>query len=68
MIERVAFSWVRGASDFTLLLTSFGVHFVVSAIFLMYVGGLGQDFDRAGWITDTFSDRCRSPSRCSTSW
>ena len=29
LIERIAFSRVRGASDFTLLLTSFGVHFVV---------------------------------------
>ena len=37
IIERVAFSRVRGADDFTLLLTSFGVHFVVSAIFLLYV-------------------------------
>ena len=36
VIERVAFSRVRGADDFTLLLTSFGVHFVVSAIFLLY--------------------------------
>ena len=34
-IERVAFSRVRGASDFTLLLTSFGVHFVVFSIFLL---------------------------------
>ena len=37
-IERLAFSRVRGASDFTLLLTSFGIHFLVSAVFLMYVG------------------------------
>ena len=34
-IEFVAFRWVRGASDFTMLLTSFAVHFLVQAIFVM---------------------------------
>lgn len=55
IIEQVAFRWVRGAPDFTLLLTSFGVHFVVEAIFLMYVSTSVRSFDRTGWITDTFS-------------
>ena len=55
VIERVAFSRVRGAGDFTLLLTSFGVHFVVSAIFLLYVSASVKTFTRPGWVTDTYS-------------
>lgn len=55
VIERVAFSRVRGASDFTLLLTSFGVHFVVSAIFLLYVSASVKQFNRPGWVSDTYS-------------
>jgi branched-chain amino acid transport system permease protein len=53
LIEQVAFRWVRGASDSTLLLTSFGVHFVVEAIFLMYVSASVKTFNRPGWITRT---------------
>ncbi len=53
VIERVAFSRVRGASDFTLLLTSFGVHFVVSAIFLLYVSASVKNFNRPGWTTSS---------------
>ncbi|MFW2333537.1 branched-chain amino acid ABC transporter permease [Ilumatobacter sp.] len=55
VIEWVAFSRVRGADDFTLLLTSFGVHFVVSAFFLLYVSASVKNFDRPGWVTDTYS-------------
>ena len=55
IIERVAFSRVRGSSDFTLLLTSFGVHFVVSAIFLLYVSASVKTFSRPGWVTNTLS-------------
>ena len=55
VIERLAFSRVRGADDFTLLLTSFGVHFVVSAIFLLYVSASVKTFSRPGWVTDTFA-------------
>ena len=55
VIERVAFSRVRGANDFTLLLTSFGVHFVVSAFFLLYVSASVKNFDRPGWVANTFS-------------
>lgn len=54
VIERVAFSRVRGASDFTLLLTSFGVHFVVSALFLLYVSASVRTFSRPGWVADTY--------------
>lgn len=55
VIERVAFSRVRGASQFTMLLTSFGVHFVVSAIFLLYVSASVKNFERPSWITNTFA-------------
>lgn len=55
LIERVAFSRVRGSSDFTLLLTSFGVHFVVFAIFLLYVSASVKTFPRPGWVTNTYS-------------
>ncbi len=55
IIEQVAFRWVRGAEDFTMLLTSFGVHFVVEAIFLMYVSASVKSFNRPTWIARTFS-------------
>jgi len=55
LIERIAFSRVRGASDFTLLLTSFGVHFIVAAGFLLYVGGAVKQFDRPGWFANTWA-------------
>ncbi|MBC8196056.1 MAG: branched-chain amino acid ABC transporter permease [Acidimicrobiia bacterium] len=55
LIERVAFSRVRGADDFTLLLTSFGVHFVVSAIFLLYVSASVKTFPRPTWVTNTYA-------------
>lgn len=55
VIEWVAFSRVRNADDFTMLLTSFGVHFVVSAIFLLYVSASVKNFSRPAWVTDTFS-------------
>lgn len=53
LIEQVAFRWVRGAPDSTLVLTSFGVHFVVEAIFLMYVSASVKTFVRPRWITNT---------------
>lgn len=55
LIEQIAFRRVRGAPDFTLLLTSFGVHFVVRAGFLMYVSASVKTYNRPGWITNTFS-------------
>lgn len=53
VVEQVAFRRVRGAADSTLLLTSFGVHFVVEAIFLMYVSASVKTFARPSWITRT---------------
>jgi len=55
LIERIAFSRVRGADDFTLLLTSFGVHFVVSAIFLLHVSASVKTFPRPSWVTNTYA-------------
>ncbi|NOX30550.1 MAG: branched-chain amino acid ABC transporter permease [Actinobacteria bacterium] len=55
LIERIAFSRVRGASDFTLVLTSFGIHFFVSAVFVMYVGARVKTFSEPGWVFDTIS-------------
>ena len=54
-IDAVAFRWVRGSSDFTMLLTSFGVHFVVQAVFVMYVTANVANFPRPGWIDETWS-------------
>lgn len=54
-IEWIAFSRVRSGSDFTLLLTSFGVHYVVSALLLMYVSASTKTFSRPGWVSDTYS-------------
>ncbi|HSL58334.1 MAG TPA: branched-chain amino acid ABC transporter permease [Acidimicrobiales bacterium] len=54
VIEFVAFRWVRGAPDFTMLLTSFGVHFVVQALFVMFVSANLRQFPRPGWIFDTW--------------
>ena len=49
-IEFVAFRWVRGSSDFTMLLTSFAVHFVVQAVFVMSMGASVRSFPRPGWV------------------
>lgn len=55
VIEFLAFRWVRGADDFTMLLTSFGVHFVVVALFVMFVSPKPKNFEKPGWIFDTFT-------------
>ncbi len=52
-IEFLAFRWVRGADEFTMLLTSFGVHFVVSALFLMFVSAKPLAFPKPSWIFNT---------------
>ncbi len=54
-LELVAFRWVRGASDFAMLLMSFGVHFVVQAGFVMFVSANSRGFDRPDWINRTVS-------------
>ena len=55
LVEFVAFRWVRSSTDFAMLLTSFGVHFVVQAGFVMFVSASSRHFDRPGWITATIS-------------
>jgi branched-chain amino acid transport system permease protein len=52
-IEFIAFRWVRGADDFTMLLTSFGVHFVVVALIVMFVSAKPKNFEKPDWIFDT---------------
>ena len=52
-IEFVAFRRVRSGGDFTMLLTSFGVHFVSQASFVMFVSASSRNFERPGWITST---------------
>ena len=52
-IEFLAFRWVRGESEFTMLLTSFGVHFVVAALFVMYVSPRLQNIPKPEWIFET---------------
>lgn len=52
-IEFLAFRWVRGANEFTMLLTSFGVHFVVAAFFVMYVSPRPRNIPKPGWVFDT---------------
>ena len=54
-IEFVAFRRVRGAPDFTMLLTSFGIHFLVQAVFVMSVGARFNNFQRPPWIFDTWT-------------
>lgn len=54
-IEAVGFRRVRGASDFTLLLTSFGIAVLVRAAFAMWVSTTPRQFSRPAWIFDTFS-------------
>ena len=53
VIEFLAFRWVRGAPDFTMLMTSFGIHFVVQALFVMYVSANFRQFPRPDWIFNT---------------
>jgi branched-chain amino acid transport system permease protein len=51
--ERVAFRRVRGASEFTLLLTSFGAAIVIQTLFRMYVSAKPRQFSTPGWRFDT---------------
>ncbi|MCP4422258.1 MAG: branched-chain amino acid ABC transporter permease [Chloroflexi bacterium] len=49
----VAFRRVRGSSDFTMLLTSFGLVIFVRAAFSHWVELKPRNFDKATWIFDT---------------
>lgn len=50
--ERVAFRRVRGAGEFTMVLTSFGVAILVQALFRMFVSAKPRQFPRPEWIFD----------------
>ena len=51
--ERVAFRWVRGASPFTLLLTSFALEQLSHAVWAIFVSPSPQSFPGPGWVFDT---------------
>ncbi len=53
LTERVAFRRVRGGSEFTMLLTSFGIAIVIQALIRMYISAGPRQFDQPGWINDT---------------
>ncbi len=53
-IEVIGFRRLRGADDFTLLLTSFGIAVLVRAAFSMWVSTTPRQFSRPAWIFDTF--------------
>lgn len=53
--EAVAFKRVRGADEFTLLLTSFGVGIIIQALFRIYVSPVKESFPQPGWVFDTVS-------------
>lgn len=53
--ERVAFRQVRGANEFTLLLTSFGLGIIIQALFRMYVSPTPQQFARPEWVFERVS-------------
>ncbi len=53
LTERVAFRRVRGSSEFTMLLTSFGLAIVIQALFRMYLSAVPRQFDKPSWINNT---------------
>lgn len=52
-VEFLAFRWVRGASDFAMVLTSFGVHFVVVALIVIFIDPVPKNFEKPSWIFNT---------------
>jgi branched-chain amino acid transport system permease protein len=52
-VEVVAFRRVRGASPFTLLLTSFALEILSHALWKLFVGSERKLFDKPGWAFDT---------------
>jgi branched-chain amino acid transport system permease protein len=53
-MEVVAFRWVRNASPFTLLLTSFGVAIVIQGFFQIAVSPKARRYDKPSWVFDTW--------------
>lgn len=54
LVERVAFRWVRGASPFTMLLTSFAIERLSRAGWQVFVSPKKQTFPRPSWAFDTW--------------
>ena len=52
--ERIAFRWVRGSSEFTMLLTSFAVERLSHALWAVFVGPTKKSFAGPSWAFDTF--------------
>ena len=53
LIERVAFRWVREASPFTMLLTSFAIEQLSHACWAIFVSPSPQSFPGPSWVFDT---------------
>jgi branched-chain amino acid transport system permease protein len=53
-IERVAFRWVRDASPFTMLLTSFAIERLSHALWQVVVSPKKKSFSGPGWAFDTW--------------
>ncbi|HWM20902.1 MAG TPA: branched-chain amino acid ABC transporter permease [Ilumatobacteraceae bacterium] len=53
-IERVAFRWVRNASPFTMLLTSFAIERLSHALWQVLVSPKKKSFPGPGWAFDTW--------------
>lgn len=51
--ERVAFRWVRHASPFTMLLTSFALERLSHALWQVFVSPNNKAFSGPGWVFDT---------------
>lgn len=54
-VERVAFRWVRNASPFTMLLTSFAIERLSHALWQVLVSPKKQTFSGPAWAFDTWS-------------
>lgn len=52
--ERVAFRWVRNASPFTMLLTSFAIERLSHALWQIFVSPKAQAFPKTSWAFNTF--------------
>jgi branched-chain amino acid transport system permease protein len=51
--ERVAFRWVRNASPFTMLLTSFALERLSHALWQIFFSTKARQFDRVSWAFNT---------------
>ena len=53
--ERIAFRWVRNASPFTMLLTSFAIERLSHALWQIFMGPKAKTFPKTAWAFDTFT-------------